>query len=307
MRIVIIATGSWGDLRPNVVLAQALQKAGYEVLLIATEPFREWVEARGVPYFGVSLDMQGLMDAIMGGEGSTLDTIRALYGARKSLQDAVVQVGKEIAGMMRAGDVLLYNEIVSYLLNGIVEKYQPRVLHVNLQPQAITSQFPAMGQPIMPDWMPMRSAYNRLSYRIFRFTTWYTAQGSLGNRIRKLSLGMPGQTWAKQKVLLDTTPALVLVSRYVVPPPPDWLSHHQVTGYLFDDDRDWQAPPDLLEFLEAGEKPVYIGFGSMMVRKPTATTRMILEAVHRSDRRAVLLSGWAGIGTVEMPKDVFLL
>jgi hypothetical protein len=39
MRIVIIATGSWGDLRPNVVLAQALQKVGYEVLLIATEPF----------------------------------------------------------------------------------------------------------------------------------------------------------------------------------------------------------------------------------------------------------------------------
>jgi sterol 3beta-glucosyltransferase len=171
MRIMIIATGSWGDLRPNVVLAQALQKVGYEVLLIATEPFREWVEAHGVPYFGVSLDMQGLMDAIMGGDGSTLDTIRAFYRARKSLQDAVVQVGKEIAGVMRSGDVLLYNELVSYLLNGIVEKYQPRVLHVNLQPQAITGQFPAMGQPMMPDWMPMRSAYNRLSYRMFRFTT----------------------------------------------------------------------------------------------------------------------------------------
>ena len=307
MRIVIIATGSWGDLRPNVVLAQALQKTGYEVLLIATEPFREWIEARGVPYFGVSLDMQGLMDAIMGGDGSTLETIRALYGARKSLQDAVVQVGKEVAGVMREGDVLLYNEIVSYLLNGIVEKYQSRVLHVNLQPQAITSQFPAMGQPIMPDWMPMRSTYNRLSYRMFRFITWYTAQGSLGNRIRKLSLDMPKQTWAKQKVLLDTTPALVLVSRHVVPPPADWPPHHQVTGYLFDDDSDWQEPQDLLNFLAAGEKPVYIGFGSMAVRKPTATTQMILEAVERSGRRAILLTGWAGIGTIEMPKEVYLL
>jgi UDP:flavonoid glycosyltransferase YjiC (YdhE family) len=307
MRIVIIATGSWGDVRPNVVLGQVLQKAGYEVLLIATEHFREWIEARGVPYFGVSLDMQGLMDAIMGGEGGLLETIQALNSARKVLQSSVVEVGKELAAIMREGDVLLYNEIVSFLLNGIVEKYKTGVLHVNLQPQAITSQFAAMGQPIMPDWMPMRSAYNRLSYGVFRRTTWSMQQGSLGNRIRKFSLDMPKQTWAKQKVLLDSTPALVLVSRYVVPPPTDWPPHHHVTGYLFDDDSDWQAPPDLLDFLTAGEKPVYIGFGSMAVRKAAATFQAILEAVRRSGRRAILLSGWAGFGKIEMPQNVFLL
>jgi UDP:flavonoid glycosyltransferase YjiC (YdhE family) len=306
MRIVIIATGSWGDLRPNVVLAQALQKAGYEVLLIATEPFREWVEARGVPYFGVSLDMQGMVDAVMGGEGGLLKSIQALNGLRKTLRAAVVQVGKEIAGVMREGDALLYNEIVSFLMNGVVEKYQPRVLHVNLQPQAITSQFAAIGQPIMPGWMPMHSAYNRLSYGIFRRTTW-SMQGSLGNRIRELSLGLPKQTWAKQKLLLDSTPSLVLVSRHVVPPPADWPPHHHVTGYLFDDESDWQAPQDLQEFLAAGEKPVYIGFGSMAVRKPAATTQAILEAVRRSSKRAILLSGWAGLGKMEMPRNVFLL
>jgi hypothetical protein len=85
------------------------------------------------------------------------------------------------------------------LLNGVVEKYNTRVVHVNLQPQAITSQFAAMGQPVMPDWMPMRSAYNRLSYGVFRRTTWYTAQGSLGNRIRKLSLDMPNKTGRSRK------------------------------------------------------------------------------------------------------------
>jgi hypothetical protein len=33
---------------------------------------------------------------------------------------------------------------------------------------------------------------------------------------------------------------LVLVSRHVVPPPADWSPHHQVTGYLFDDDSDFE-------------------------------------------------------------------
>jgi UDP:flavonoid glycosyltransferase YjiC (YdhE family) len=48
MRIIIIATGSWGDVRPNVLLGHALQRAGYEVLLVVDEGFREWVEGRGL-------------------------------------------------------------------------------------------------------------------------------------------------------------------------------------------------------------------------------------------------------------------
>lgn len=306
MRIVIVATGSWGDVRPNVVLAQALQKAGYGVLVISTEAFRAWIEACGLPFVGVSLDMQALMDAVMGGDGGLLETVQALNAARKAIRPAIVQVGKEVAAVMHDGDVLLTNELISFWLNGVAEKYKTRLIHVNLQPQAITSQFPAMGQPIIQAWMPIQSAYNRLSYGIFRRTNWST-QGSLGNQIRAAHLGLPKQTWAKQKVLLDSTASLVLVSRHVVPPPADWLPHHHVTGYLFDDDSDWQAPPDLLDFLATDEKPVYIGFGSMAVRKPADTTHTILEAVRRSGRRAILLSGWAGMGTMEMPKEVYLL
>jgi UDP:flavonoid glycosyltransferase YjiC (YdhE family) len=207
---------------------------------------------------------------------------------------------------MRDGDVLLADELVSFLLNGVVEKYKPRLMHVNMQPQAITAQFPATGQPILPDWMPIRSAYNRLSYGIFRRTTWFM-QGSVGNQIRATHLGLPKQTWAKQKKLLDSTPSLVLASRHVVPSPADWPPHHYVTGYLFDDESDWQAPPNLLDFLAAGEKPVCIGFCTMPIRKPTATTQAILEAVQRSGRRAILLGGWADFGSMEMPKKVFLL
>ncbi len=304
MRILIIATGLWGDVRPNVVLGQALQKAGYEVLVIATAPYREWIEARRLPYVGVSLDMQGMLNIVMGGKGGLLDSLQALNTVRKNIIPTFVQAGKEIAEVMREDDVLLADELVSFLLNGVVEKYKPRLMHVNMAPQAITSQFPAMGQPIMPDWMPMRSAYNRLSYGIFRRTTW-SMQGSIGNQIRAAHLDMPKQTWAKQKVLLDSTPSLVLASHHVIPPPADWPPHHYVTGFLFDDEDDWQAPPDLLDFLAAGEKPVCIGFATMPVRNPAATTQAILEAVRRSGRRAILLGGWPDLGTTEMSKEVF--
>src|SRR6185436_12794669 len=172
MRILILATGLWGDVRPNVVLGQALQKAGYEVVVIATAPYREWIEARGLSFVGVSLDMQGMLDIVMGGKGGLLNTIQAFNVVRKDILPTFMQAGKEVAAVMREGDVLLADELVSFLLNGVVEKYKPRLMHVNMAPQAITSEFPATGQPIMPEWMPMRSAYNRLSYGIFRRTTW---------------------------------------------------------------------------------------------------------------------------------------
>lgn len=305
MRIVIIATGLWGDVRPNVVLGQALQKEGYEVLIVATAPYQAWIESRGLGYVGVSLDMQGMLDIVMGGDGGLLYSIQALNTVRKDIIPTFVKAGKEVAAVMREGDVLIADELVSFLLNGVVEKYKPRLIHVNMQPQAITNQFPAMGQPILPDWMPLRSAYNRLSYGISRRSTWLM-QGSVGNQIRAKYLDLPKQTWAKQKLLLDSTPSLILASRHIVPPPADWPPHHHVTGYLFDNDSDWQAPPDLLDFLAAGEKPVCIGFCTMPIRKPAATTQAIIEAVRHSGRRAILLSNWADIGSMEMPKDVFL-
>jgi UDP:flavonoid glycosyltransferase YjiC (YdhE family) len=137
--------------------------------------------------------------------------------------------------------------------------------------------------------------------------------GKNGNQIRTGHLGLPKQTWAKHRCMLDSTPSLLLVSQHVLPRPADWQPHHRITGYVFEDENGWVAPQDLLEFLADGDKPVYIGFGSMRERNPEETTQLILDALKQTGKRAILLSGWAGIGASNManasnlPDDVFLL
>src|SRR5262245_3472908 len=113
MRILMVATGLWGDVRPNVVLGQALQKEGHEVIIIATAPYREWIESRGLGYVGVSLDMQGMLDVVLGGDGGLLNSIQALSTVRRDIIPTFMQAGKEIATIMREGDVLLADELVS--------------------------------------------------------------------------------------------------------------------------------------------------------------------------------------------------
>src|SRR5262249_33784090 len=81
-----------------------------------------------------------------------------------------------------------------------------------------------------------------------------------------------------------------------LPVPTDWPSTLHVTGYWFHDlAADWQPPDDLATFLEAGPRPVAIGFGSMVSGDDRTTTAMVLEAVGRAGVRAVLVRGWGGL------------
>lgn len=63
-------------------------------------------------------------------------------------------------------------------------------------------------------------------------------------------------------------------------------------------------PEKLCAFLDADSPPVYIGFGSMPDPHPAATTELVLEAVARAGCRALLSSGWAGLGERPLPADV---
>jgi sterol 3beta-glucosyltransferase len=295
MRIVIVAAGSWGDVRPNGLLGQALQDAGYQVVLIAAEQFREWVEGRGLTFAGLSVNIQAMLDAQTDG---TLQMMR-------KVSQATVQMGKEIADVIHDGDAVLLNEGLLGLVNGALEKHRNRFIHINLQPWVPTREFSGMT-PARPAWLPIpNGTYSRWMGSLVRRGQWWT-MGRYGNQVRT-HLGLPKQTWVKHRALLDNTPSLLLVSPHVLPRPVDWSAHHRVTGYVFGGESDWEAPQELRAFLAAGEKPVYIGFGSMPERNAEQTTRLFLDAVQRAGKRAVLLSGWAGIDASDLPNNVFLL
>jgi UDP:flavonoid glycosyltransferase YjiC (YdhE family) len=96
----------------------------------------------------------------------------------------------------------------------------------------------------------------------------------------------------------------------LLPKPKDWGSHISVSGFCFlPPDDSFTPSPDLLEFLEAGDPPIYIGFGSIVVDNPEAMTAMVFEAVRQAGVRALVSKGWGGLGSTNMepPKNVFLL
>lgn len=96
----------------------------------------------------------------------------------------------------------------------------------------------------------------------------------------------------------------------LIPKPKDWGHHISIAGFYFLNlAQNYTPEPALAAFLDAGEPPVYIGFGSIVVDDPNAMTTMIFEAVKKTGKRALVSKGWGGLGADELdiPEGVFML
>ena len=131
-----------------------------------------------------------------------------------------------------------------------------------------------------------------------------------GNRARMELLGLPPAPWrgAFERGASPREPVLYGFSPSVLPRPADWGARVHVTGYWFADEPDgWVPPQEVVRFLEEGPPPVYIGFGSMSVKEPEATMRLVLDAIAATGRRAIVHAGWAGLAATATPDDVLIV
>jgi UDP:flavonoid glycosyltransferase YjiC (YdhE family) len=103
-------------------------------------------------------------------------------------------------------------------------------------------------------------------------------------------------------------PILYGFSPSVIAPPPDWRGNVHVTGYWYlEAAPDWTPSPALIDFLNSGPPPVYIGFGSMSNRNPEEMAGLVIEALKRSKQRGILLSGWSGLRSSDLPDSMLML
>ncbi|MCA9908099.1 MAG: glycosyltransferase family 1 protein [Anaerolineae bacterium] len=303
MHITIFVYGSWGDIRPHVVLGTALQEAGHTVQVVAARVYEDWVRARNLGFYPLSIDLNTFIKE----NASVLDygIVQQMQMARQVLAPIFVQMGLETLEATRESDVLMTVEFGVALLFDVLRVNNLKPILINPAPLNPTREF-VSAIPPAPDWFPFKAWYNLQSYGFLRRVSWSTLSKAR-NEIATQHLGLPKSKFKDFQATLATTPALTTVSRHVVQRPANWDTRFQITGYLFDEDPNWTPPQDLVDFLAAGDAPVYIGFGSMPDSKPEATTRTLIEAVQRTGQRAIILTGWAGLGADDVPENIHIL
>jgi UDP:flavonoid glycosyltransferase YjiC (YdhE family) len=153
--------------------------------------------------------------------------------------------------------------------------------------------------------MPGKSVYNLLTHFITGETLWHMMRKVL-NQARAEALDLPPMRFLGPIAeTLRPDPHIYGFSPRVIPRPPDWSANHHISGFWFLDDPDYRPSSDLMDFLESGPPPVYIGFGSMHDRDAAELTELVLQALDRAGQRGVLHTGWGALEKVRRTERVY--
>lgn len=302
MHVTIVAYGTWGDVRPGIALSRSLQEHGYGVRLIVTEDFAAVVRNADLETAILPIDKYKLMRRV----SSQTNPLKVAWAIRREIAPALLKAGRALLSMADETDAFIANHWMLPMTASIAEAHSLGLVWMLMQPRVRSREIPFSTWPPLPDWAPFRETYNLASYQVAQLFHWWT-YAAIANELRRVDLDLPPWRRGDFADVRERTPAFTAVSRHVLPRPTDWAHHQRLTGFLFHEEKAWGPPPSLERFIDSGQPPVYLGFGSMHDPNPETTTKIVLEALKKVDRRAVLYSGWAGLGRMGVPDSVYRL
>lgn len=302
--ISIVASGTRGDVQPYVALGKGLKDAGYSVRLLASDDFEQLVTEAGLTFASTGESVEAVLQSDewrkVTESGNFLKILAKMQAEMK--HRAVGMAGK-LPGLLEGSDLIVTGMSGMGGVYSYAERFHIPVVQAYVFPFTPTQAFPS---PLVPR-LPFGSVLNRLSFHVTRQMFWQNTK--IIDNLTRQALDMSKRGfWGPFKSLTDNrVPALYGYSPHVLPRPNDWPDHHFVTGYWFLDAADWIPPSDLMDFLGAGEPPIYIGFGSMGNRNPQEAGQIALEALERSGQRGILATGWGGLSAAALPKHVHVI
>nr|WP_055501208.1 glycosyltransferase [Nonomuraea pusilla] len=309
MKVLILTHGTRGDVQPYAALALALRTAGHEPVLAGPAAMASLAEPHDITFAPLHdgpntlIDDPDIRQAVetnyrgLRGKKVALRVMRRTKPLMAAVLDDLVTVAEQGA------DLVVHAPGIPG--QHVAERLGVPAVPAALQPVWVpTAAFP---NPMLP--VPLPGALNRASYLPIRLML--RSLGGIADDLRERRLGLPRRR-GRHDILRgpDGRPATVLhgFSRHLLPGRLDYPAWVHTTGFWFlPAPPGWAPSPELAAFLEAGQPPVYVGFGSMAGTDPRRVGRIVTEAVRLAGVRAVLASGWGGIQATDLPDTVHQL
>jgi sterol 3beta-glucosyltransferase len=297
MKITLIAFGTRGDVQPSIALARGLLAKGHQVKLLASPNFKNWIEIHGLETAPASVDIQTIMMSEGGNEW--IENGNNPMKQLQSMKVLIQQYGRAMiddawAACQGADAVISQFTSASYM-GSIAQTLNVPHVCMLLQPALLaTRDGRAAINPVISERV---SIINYWFGRLLLEPISWSLYGDITNQFRADTLGLPTINARQFADSFLHTPIVMGYSPRVTPTPADWPATIFTSGFWFlKEGEAWQPPEALTHFLEAGEPPVYIGFGSMTGRDTVAIANLVVDAVGRTGKRAVMVAGWSGLG-----------
>jgi len=306
-RIVMLTLGSRGDVQPLIALGMGLRNTGYEVTIGAQRAFEDFITSHGLDFAPIAGDPQKLMERMASDKaGATMFKITEQI---EDWLDEFIEEGfRDMWNACQGADLIIFSFVALI----------PSVIAEKLNIPAVAAYFFPLGTPTnayagvnFPEIPYLPKVYNRITHHLERYGIGLQQRKRI-NQWRKETLG-----W-KPYSPLNVDPYLTVngdpvhriygYSSHIVPRPSDFPPYAHVTGYWFLDDAEaWEPPAPLQAFLDAGEPPVFVGFGSLIDRDSQHLIDTAVAAARQAGKRLLLLSGWAALNKQTLSDDVFVV
>lgn len=294
MKIGLQTWGTEGDIRPFIALASGLQKAGHQVTVLTTEiRNREFSE-----------------------EAERLKIDIRPVGRIECSQERFKQLAKRVfheRNPARQGLILMENffdPAVGQMLDGakhLCAENDAVIGHFFVWPLKIAAKqtgrphMTVHTTPIIPSSLIPPQGLPNLG----RFWNWFWWQvmDKVLNKMWKPQVdevfrqeGIEPEKSLMKDIWHSSLLNLVSVSPSLFKPPGDWSDHVHLCGFfnLDSSTENEQIPGGLKTFLDSGETPIYMTFGSMLASDPDPgkITRLMIDAALKAGVRAIIQSNW---------------
>ncbi len=291
LRIVLASVGSRGDVQPMLALAQVLAARGHRPLIAAPANFEGWVRALGFDFASLGDDVKLFLAEnrqVMTGK-----PLRMLREMVRYFKEQIPVQAQQLAPICQDADLIVYGGL-AFTAPSVAEHLRLPVLGVLYT----TCLLPAsLHPPPNIPWHGLPGWLNRLIWRINHVVGDLLLRRTL-NSMRS-GLGLPPVDRIRHH-LIEDNPLVIAADEIVFPPDASWQGRFPYANFIFFDD---PAPleAELVTWLDAGEAPIYIGFGSMLGQGIERAERILIEAVRATGRRCLIDAGWAGLGAGDLP------
>jgi len=286
VKIGIQTWGSHGDVAPFIALAAGLTAAGHDVrLAVTTDGSVDYADRATAGGFEMEMvhsefetpPFEGLRNIV-----HTPNPVKQVALLNESFFDPAVEEMYDAAQRLCTfGDIVIGHFWLHPLLTAAELSRTPRVT-LHMCPIGVRSRyFPAFG----PDFGPLINGWLwNLGDRLVTRAVFDSANAI---RIRE---GLEPVRSLQRQLFISGDMTLIAASPVLCKRPPDWGAQVHLTGPFGTDPaaRRGEFAPALRDFVAAGEPPVFVTFGSCDVLYGDSNVPLLIEAVERSGRRAIV-------------------
>lgn len=291
MRVLLSTIGSRGDVQPLVALASELRALGQEVRVCAPPDFRGWIESLKFPFVPIGPEVRQTASPTRQGAPSrpTPEQLRRLKEATVATQFATIPAAAQ------GCDLIVGATALQIAARSVAEHMGIPYVYASYCPLALPP--PHHAPPPLSVWKPADESADNRTLWAEDAQHWNDTWGEVLNSHRTAA-GLAPVTDVRGHIFTDR-PWLAADPALGPWPEPGDAYVVQTGAWILPDER--PLSPGLEKFLDAGEPPVYFGFGSSRAQPDLA--QVVIQAARALGRRVIVSRGWADLPLVDDEPD----